>query len=86
MHPRQPSPSCLPTPSPTFGSRHSGQHFSHPKICFAHLLWHRVLLVCVSQGSWQPTLGACRHQLIKSPGYSESPAVNVCIHSPRLRM
>lgn len=43
MHPRQPSLSCPPTPPPTFGSRHSGQHFSHPKVCFALLPWHRVL-------------------------------------------
>lgn len=40
MHPRQPSPPRQPTPSAAFGSRHSGQHISHPKICFALLPWH----------------------------------------------
>lgn len=90
IHPRQPSPSCPPTPPPTFGSQHSGQHFSHPKKSALPFSPGTGCCRCVCPGAAgsPPSMHVQTATLIKSPGCvcPVSPAVNVCIDGPRLRM
>lgn len=57
--PGSPRPAARPRRRPHLAADTVGSTFLTQKVCFALLPWHGVLEVCVSQGSWQPTLGAC---------------------------
>lgn len=89
MHPRQPSPSCPPTPTAhIWQPTQRAALFSPKNLLCPSLLAQGAVGVCLpGQLAAQPRC-LCRHRLIKSPGCvcPESPAVNVCIHGPRLRM